>query len=128
MLVDIDFLIKTKMTNNTDNLTKYVQDMERYENIIRYFIRNSDRKIPQNVGYLQNVVTSLAKVYSGINSTPVYDVDALKSVIIKERSKYLHDKLQGILSKDLDNKLNAIEASRKEKRGSLVDQWVGELI
>jgi hypothetical protein len=114
------------MTNNTDNLTRYSQDMERYENIIKYFIRNSDRKIPQNVGYLQDVITSLKKIYSGINDAEITNVDALKSILIKEHSKYLCDKLQSILSKDIKKKLNSIEDSRKEKKESLLSQWLGD--
>ena len=116
------------MTNNKDNSEKYANDLARYENIIKYFIRNSDRKVPQNVGYLQDVVNSLVNIYSVIDNAVVYDTNSLKMILIKERSDYLLNKLEGILSKDLKNKLNSIKASREEKKGSIVDQWIGELI
>ena len=58
-------------------------------------------KIPQNVDYLQDVVSSLKGIYSGIDNTKIYDVDALKAVLIKDRSKYLCDKLESIFKNGL---------------------------
>lgn len=148
--MDIDFLIKTKMINNTNKLTKYAQDLERYKTIVNYFEDNKERVLAgQNMVNLDRIYDSLIKTFPQTIDVSDKDIEWKVRMIIADRelnglyseSIKLADRIQDVkcdsiienmekLRKrdDIGVKLKEIEDSRKEKKVSLLSQWIGELI
>jgi hypothetical protein len=110
--------------NQYQNLEGCTRDLARYDTMIKYFEDDSDR-VSANVKYLNAISKSL-------------DLIALRNPketapefwLAPENYKKRIDKL---LAKDkkknvqnLRGKLNSIEASREEKKASILSQWLGD--
>jgi hypothetical protein len=121
------------MTNNTDQLTKYSQDLERYRAMVIYAERNKDRAfLSDNFSKLDEIYDELVKIAPQNIDVSDNDIQDKVNAICLDRAKGIYDKAMKlrdrVLSvkvdsiiennrkkKNLINKLNAIEASKEEK-------------
>ena len=107
-------------TNNQyQNLEGCTQDLARYDKMIKYFEKDSDR-IFSNVKYLKIMHDSL-NLIAFRNTKETAPEFWLTSGNYKKRIEKLFEKNE----KNYRKKLNAIETSR-DKKVDLLSQWAGD--
>jgi len=105
-------------------MEKYALDAERYKSIVDYF-NEFPTTVSVNKSYLEDLRDSLKNAFLEVKKSNTTDIQ--KKIYLKGEFKRLEKKVHSLLVKDLREKLQSIEVSR-EKRESIIDQWIGELI